>query len=74
MNLISSPGSGKTSVLERTLARLGDRLKVAVVEGDIQSTNRRPAHRGLRGEGHPDRDPGRLSSGRLHDRPDPARL
>lgn len=38
LNLISSPGSGKTSLLEATFTRLGDRLKVGVIEGDIQST------------------------------------
>ena len=38
LNLISSPGAGKTSVLEQTLARTRDRLQVAVVEGDIQTT------------------------------------
>lgn len=37
LNLISSPGSGKTSILEQTLSRLGDRLQVGVVEGDIQT-------------------------------------
>jgi hydrogenase nickel incorporation protein HypB len=34
-NLISSPGSGKTTLLEATAARLKDRLRVAVIEGDI---------------------------------------
>ena len=38
LNLISSPGSGKTSLLEKTLSRMADRLKVGVIEGDIQST------------------------------------
>ncbi len=38
LNLISSPGSGKTSLLEQTLRRLAGRLRVGVVEGDIQST------------------------------------
>ena len=38
LNLISSPGAGKTSLLEATLSRLAGRLEVAVVEGDIQST------------------------------------
>jgi hydrogenase nickel incorporation protein HypB len=37
-NLISSPGAGKTTLLEKTLTRLKHRLKVGVVEGDIQTT------------------------------------
>ncbi len=38
-NLISSPGSGKTLLLERTLAELGEELGVAVVTGDVQTRN-----------------------------------
>lgn len=37
INLVSSPGSGKTSLLEKTLAQLKDRIKIAVVEGDVQT-------------------------------------
>jgi len=37
INLVSSPGSGKTSLLERTLDYLKGRLKVAVIEGDVQT-------------------------------------
>ncbi len=38
VNLIGSPGSGKTAILERTLARLRDTpLRVAVLTGDIQT-------------------------------------
>jgi hydrogenase nickel incorporation protein HypB len=36
-NLVSSPGSGKTSLLERTIATLGDRLRIGVIEGDVQT-------------------------------------
>jgi hydrogenase nickel incorporation protein HypB len=36
-NLVSSPGSGKTLLLERTLERLGDELTLAVVTGDVQT-------------------------------------
>lgn len=36
-NLLSSPGSGKTSLLEQTLARLNGRWRVAVLEGDVQT-------------------------------------
>lgn len=38
VNLMSSPGAGKTSLLEATLARLADHLRVAVIEGDIETT------------------------------------
>lgn len=38
LNLMSSPGSGKTSILERTLEHLSGRLKVGVIEGDIYTT------------------------------------
>lgn len=38
LNLVSSPGSGKTSILERTLADLGDGTPCAVIEGDQQTT------------------------------------
>ena len=37
INLVSSPGSGKTSLLEKTLDHLGGKIKVAVVEGDVQT-------------------------------------
>ncbi len=39
LNLISSPGSGKTSLLERTLACLPRSTRVAVLTGDIQTEN-----------------------------------
>jgi hydrogenase nickel incorporation protein HypB len=38
-NLVSSPGSGKTLLLERTLADLGRELRIAVVTGDVQTQN-----------------------------------
>ena len=37
INVVSSPGAGKTSLLEQTLARLKGRLRVSVVEGDVQT-------------------------------------
>lgn len=37
INLVSSPGSGKTSLLERTLEELKPELKIAVIEGDVQT-------------------------------------
>ena len=39
LNLVSSPGSGKTLLLERTLAELGTELRFAVVTGDVQTQN-----------------------------------
>jgi hydrogenase nickel incorporation protein HypB len=38
INMMSSPGAGKTTILERTLERLGDRLRIGIMEGDIQTT------------------------------------
>ncbi len=38
-NLVSSPGSGKTLLLERTLARLGWQFEIAVITGDVQTRN-----------------------------------
>ncbi|MGB3205982.1 MAG: hydrogenase nickel incorporation protein HypB [Crinalium sp.] len=34
-NIMSSPGAGKTALLERTLAVLANELKIAVIEGDM---------------------------------------
>ncbi len=39
INLVSSPGSGKTSLLERTIADLKNEISFAVIEGDQQTTN-----------------------------------
>ena len=39
LNLVSSPGSGKTSLLERTLDQLGEELDIAVITGDVQTQN-----------------------------------
>jgi len=39
LNLVSSPGSGKTSILERTLGDLRGQLKFSVLEGDQQTSN-----------------------------------
>jgi hydrogenase nickel incorporation protein HypB len=49
LNLISSPGSGKTSLLERTLEGFGPERRIAVLTGDIQTDNdaRRLAHFGF---------------------------
>lgn len=39
LNLVSSPGSGKTSLLERTIRDLRDEIPLAVIEGDQQTLN-----------------------------------
>ena len=38
LNLIGSPGSGKTTILENMVRLLGDRFKFAVLEGDVETT------------------------------------
>jgi len=37
LNMISSPGSGKTTILARTISDLKDKIKIGVIEGDIQT-------------------------------------
>ena len=37
LNLMSSPGSGKTTTLKQTIARLKDEYKIGVMEADIDS-------------------------------------
>lgn len=37
LNLMSSPGSGKTTTLKRTIAALKDELRIGVMEADIDS-------------------------------------
>lgn len=39
INLMSSPGSGKTSLLEATIEALGDSCRIAVIEGDLATEN-----------------------------------
>lgn len=38
VNLMGSPGAGKTTLLERTVERLKDTRKIAVIEGDIETS------------------------------------
>jgi hydrogenase nickel incorporation protein HypB len=38
INMMSSPGAGKTALLERTLERLRKQLRLGVLEGDVQTT------------------------------------
>jgi hydrogenase nickel incorporation protein HypB len=39
LNLVSSPGSGKTSLLERTIKEMKGELEFYIIEGDQQTTN-----------------------------------
>jgi len=59
VNLISSPGTGKTMLLERTLERLRDRIPCAVIAGDQQTDN---DARRLQGKGAPVRQIETISS------------
>jgi hydrogenase nickel incorporation protein HypB len=38
VNLMASPGAGKTSLIEQTLPRLADHARVAVIDGDIATS------------------------------------
>lgn len=39
INLMSSPGSGKTSLLEQSIDALKERYRIAVIEGDLETEN-----------------------------------
>ncbi|MBK1693621.1 hydrogenase accessory protein HypB [Chromatium weissei] len=39
LNLMSSPGAGKTSLLEATIDALGHTVRIAVIEGDLETEN-----------------------------------
>ena len=39
VNLMSSPGSGKTALLEATIDAIGDHTRIAVIEGDLETEN-----------------------------------
>jgi len=38
INMIGSAGSGKTTLLEQTINRIKNKIKIAVIEGDIETT------------------------------------
>lgn len=38
INLMSSPGAGKTALLRHTLSRLADSIRIGVIEGDIETS------------------------------------
>ena len=37
INMVSSPGSGKTSLLQETARRLGDQVKMKILVGDLET-------------------------------------
>jgi hydrogenase nickel incorporation protein HypB len=37
LNMISSPGSGKTTILAKTIKRLRETVRIGVIEGDVQT-------------------------------------
>lgn len=39
VNFVSSPGSGKTSLLEKSLVKMKEKYKIAVIEGDLETEN-----------------------------------
>lgn len=39
MNIMSGPGAGKTSLIERTIKELKGKIKIGVIEGDIAGTD-----------------------------------
>jgi hydrogenase nickel incorporation protein HypB len=39
LNVMSSPGSGKTAILEKTLSRIAPQIRCAVIVGDICTSN-----------------------------------
>lgn len=39
INLMSAPGAGKTSLIERTIKEISSKLKIGVIEGDIAGTD-----------------------------------
>jgi hydrogenase nickel incorporation protein HypB len=52
VNVMSAPGAGKTSLLEATLSRLGGACRIAVIEGDLQTTVDADRIRALRVPAH----------------------
>jgi len=37
INMLSSPGAGKTTIIEKTISELKNKIKIAVIEGDVQT-------------------------------------
>ena len=62
LNLVSSPGSGKTTLLCNTINKIKDQYKLAVIEGDQQTLQRRRTHSRDRLPCYPDQHRRRLPS------------
>src|ERR1051325_6085483 len=75
LNLVSSPGAGKTLLLERTLQDLGAELDLAVITGDVQTQNDADRLPPPPPPPHRPPGPGRCDARRLSPRrqPDPRR-
>ena len=69
LNLVSSPGSGKTSLLVETINRLKGDIPVAVIEGDQQTSMDAERIRATGAPGDPDQHRQGLPSRCAHDRP-----
>ena len=54
INVISSPGSGKTTMLSRTIRDLTGKVKIAVIEGDIKTDTDAQKNTRNRCRRHPD--------------------
>ena len=39
INMVSSPGSGKTSIIEQSVRHIGNTTRILVVEGDVETEN-----------------------------------
>ena len=69
LNLVSSPGSGKTSLLVRTITDLKGSWPIAVIEGDQQTSRDADRIRADRRTGRADQHRQRLSPRCSHGRP-----
>lgn len=54
LNLMSSPGAGKTTTLKKTIELLKDEMKIGVMEADIDSDVDAAAISGYRSAGYTD--------------------
>ena len=67
LDLMASPGAGKTSTILATIAALRDRYRIAVIEGDIASQGRRREGQGARHPRRADQHRRRLPPRERHD-------
>ena len=73
-NIISSPGSGKTTILVRTITDLTGKLRLGVIEGRHSDGYRRPADQGRESTRHPDQHGRSMSPVRCPGKPRPDRI